>query len=244
MIVLHLYQHLHPQVARKLLHLWPEAKIINAGHYDTENWDVIKKYWGEDDIVLIEQHKILHAEVFNDFLKCPRPYCLNPHELEVHGNWARRSIGCVRWRKELQQRVTAADVEAEHDWLVEAYGNCDATGVCWRHTEFAILQAAEKKGYRVHEHWPGVMHWGLYKGRDECGKFSEMPALYKGDHSHSIDDDHSYHWSCHSLCPEQGGWECYEQECLRHRHKPDGSTEWSVEYLTTLRERVQAIRGE
>jgi hypothetical protein len=248
MIVLHLYQHIHPPVVRRLLNLWPDAKIINAGHYDAENWDIIKQYWGQDDLVLVEQHKILHGAVFPDFENCSRAYCLNPHELMLHGNWARQSIGCVRWRKELQQRVTVEDIEAKHDWLanssLKGYEDviCEAGGgICWQHTEFAILWAAKAKGYRVHEHWPGVLHNKLYNGTEECGKYTELPSFVRNEHKHSADDDHTFHWTCHGLCPEQGMSECYGGECLKHRHQPDGSVEWFSEYMDKMRALTNAI---
>lgn len=168
MIVLHAYQHLHEPVVAAIRAQWPDAELV-ACESRWEPWETIRSVWGQDDLVLIEQHKLIHDGVRQAFENCASPWCLFPFELIHRGNFCYDGIGCVRFRRELQLDFTAQDVE-------DGYGSCwECGGVndfftkpprpgCWRHLDGVFANLLPERGYSRCVHEPPVLHWEVYHG--------------------------------------------------------------------------------
>lgn len=175
MIVLHPYQHLHETVRDTLLGFWPEAQVTYVAATRWGYWEAVKALWGTDDLVIVEQHKEIHDRVMPEFAACPQPWCRFPHELINKGNWA-EGIGCVRFRRELMQDVTPADVENYYGSCWECAGDGTAGGFgikparpgCWRHLDGVLINLLRERGYQECIHQPGVRHWKVYHPEEHC----------------------------------------------------------------------------
>lgn len=146
----------------------PDALIIPIPAGDIERpWRDYAGRWGTDDLVVIEQDVIIHADVLPQFEACPEPWCLFPaRHYATPGGWMTTGIMCNRFRREFMEAVPVEAVEA-------VYGSCgQCRGVnrkCFAHLDGRTREAGEAAGFKIHVHWPSVGHReslpGEYPGR-------------------------------------------------------------------------------
>ena len=148
---------LWPATAASLAEHAPDALIIPIPADDiTRPWSDYAERWGTDDLVVIEQDVVIHADVLPGFERCPEPFCLYPgRHYTTGGGWMKTGILCNRFRREFMEAVPVEAVEA-------IYGCCpDCRGVnpkCWRHLDGKVREAGEAAGFKIHVHWPSVGH--------------------------------------------------------------------------------------
>jgi hypothetical protein len=140
---------------------WPKAQEswktylpgIEVIYIDKENlrsyWNEIAERWGRSDLLLIEQDIVVHRSVLPQFMCCNESWCLFPFNGQ---NWG---LGCTRFRKEFQQKVTIDVLRQQVDYCDYCKGE-DAT--CWWHIDGKVLRAGEALGFKRHEHYPQVGH--------------------------------------------------------------------------------------
>jgi hypothetical protein len=160
---------LWPATEESLAKYAPAAEIIPIPADDIERpWRDYAARWGTDDLVVIEQDVILHADVLPQFEACPEPWCLFParHYAVGPDGFMETGILCNRFRVEFMRAVPVEAVEA-------IYGSCGrCRGVnpkCWAHLDGRTREAGEAAGFKIHVHWPSVGH------RDEG-----VPGEYPG----------------------------------------------------------------
>jgi hypothetical protein len=140
----------------------PSAEIIPVPVGDlSRTWEVYSERWGEDDLMIVEQDIILHSDVIPQFEACPEPWCLFPFRYTPEADFLDTGTGCDRFRREFQQQVPVASVEA-------VYGSCGLckgeNPKCWGHLDGKIREAGEAAGFRIHVHWPSVGHRSVLPG--------------------------------------------------------------------------------
>lgn len=136
----------------------PDALVIPIDRDDIEQpWTTYARYWGTDDLVVIEQDVIIHAGVLPSFESCPEPWCLFParHYAVGPSGFMKTGIMCNRFRREFMEAVPVEAVEAIR-------GSCNLChGVnrrCFRHLDGRTREAGEAAGFSIHVHWPSVGH--------------------------------------------------------------------------------------
>jgi hypothetical protein len=139
----------------------PQTRIIPVTGL-TGAWDAYKSFWGEDDLMVIEQDIILHEDVIPQFEGCPEPWCLFPFRYMPGMDFLDTGTGCNRYRKEFMQEVPPDAVEA-------IFGSCPRCNGgenpgCWAHIDGRLHEAGEKAGFRIHVHWPSVGHRTIMPG--------------------------------------------------------------------------------
>jgi len=156
---------LWPATEKSLAEYAPGALIVPIPAEDISRpWTDYAERWGRDDLLIVEQDIILHADVIPQLEACPEPWCLFPFPHHSRGGGLMTTgIGCNRFRREFMEKVTVAAVEA-------ACGSCPrcADGnsrpvrgkrsQCWAHLDGKTREAGEAAGFRIHVHWPPVGH--------------------------------------------------------------------------------------
>jgi hypothetical protein len=148
---------LWPATAASLAAHAPDTLIIPIPAGDISRpWSDYAERWGEDDLVVIEQDVIIHADVLPGFERCPEPWCLYPaRHYAQGGGWMLDGIMCNRFRVEFMRAVPVEAVEA-------VYGSCSRcrgrNPKCFAHLDGRTREAGEAAGFKIHVHWPSVGH--------------------------------------------------------------------------------------
>jgi hypothetical protein len=85
------------------------TEMIYTGNTPYDWWNAFRKIWGTgDDLVTIDHDVVLVPEVEESFENCPEPWCVftygyGEEQLLCH------SMGCTRFRKEIQGPMRCAD---------------------------------------------------------------------------------------------------------------------------------------
>jgi hypothetical protein len=148
---------LWPGTKESLARYAPDAEIIPIPADDISRpWADYAARWGQDDLVVIEQDVIIHADVLPQFAACPEPWCLFPaRHYATAGGWMTTGIMCNRFRMEFMQAVPVEAVEA----VPGSCGSCRGVNPrCWAHLDGKTREAGEAAGFRLHVHWPSVGH--------------------------------------------------------------------------------------
>ena len=157
---------LWPGTATALAKHAPGAQIIRIDAGDiTQPWTTYAGYWGKDDLVVIEQDVIIHADVLPQFEACPEPWCLFPaRHYATGGGWMTTGIMCNRFRKEFMQAVPVEAIEAQGGSCNRCWG---LEPKCWAHLDGKTREAGEAAGFKIHVHWPSVGHRDSQPGEME-----------------------------------------------------------------------------
>src|ERR1700735_3490384 len=107
MTVLFCYVKPNPKSVASVRAYAPEALMTDVSKDQWAYWTAITAHWkGLDDLVTIEQDIEITAEVIPGFDACPEPWCVYEYKpAGIFGFMLRQSLGCTRFRKELQQKV-------------------------------------------------------------------------------------------------------------------------------------------
>ena len=160
---------LWPATATSLADHAPGALIIPIPADDIERpWRDYAERWGKDDLVIVEQDVILHADVLPQFEACPEPWCLFPGRHHARGgDFMDTGLLCNRFRREFMKAVPVEAVEAVPGSCHRCDGGRDPR--CYAHLDGRTREAGEAAGFKIHVHWPSVGH------RDE-GQPGEWPS--------------------------------------------------------------------
>jgi len=149
---------LWPATAASLAEHAPAAEIIPIPADDISRpWADYAERWATDDLVVIEQDVIIHADVLPQFQSCPEPWCLFParHYATGPDGWMTTGILCNRFRREFMEAVPVEAVEAQG-------GSCGRCGginrKCFGHLDCRTREACAASVFKIHVHWPSVVH--------------------------------------------------------------------------------------
>jgi hypothetical protein len=154
---------------------FPGTEYVYTGGDDLHYWRQFRDRWiGINDLFAVEQDIVITPEVIDGFAKCPEPWCVYPYGSLTE------SLGCTRFRKELQRKVPSGSITnslmslPSHDFGKEvkyllplsrlmptrnlACEYCTSYGVCWRHLDVRVAGAVKEKGFTVCIHEPSVRH--------------------------------------------------------------------------------------
>lgn len=134
---------------------------------DTAYWEALFSRWGQgEDLVNIEQDIEIHAQVLGQFTSCLQPWCVFPYSLAPYGDMAYIALGCTRFRYEVQDLVSAADIAA--------VPNHRKTSRHWSGIDAPVARAMAAHGVPVCVHSPPVGHRGWYHGCVPCINFASQ----------------------------------------------------------------------
>ena len=154
---------------------FPGSEFIYTGCDDLQYWREFKYRWnGINDMTVIEQDIVVRPDIIEGFEKCPQPWCVYPYGSLTE------SLGCTRFRKEVQQAVSVESIPnalmalPSHDFGKEikyllplsrlmptrnlACEHCNSYAICWRHLDVRVSGAVKEKGFSVCIHSPSVRH--------------------------------------------------------------------------------------
>jgi hypothetical protein len=87
--------------------LMPHAEHVDTSASSYAYWDELEKRWdGSADLLVMEQHIVVHDQVLSQLEACPGDWCVFPFGGQRHG------LGCTRFSAALQQQVPAAAIRA------------------------------------------------------------------------------------------------------------------------------------
>ena len=135
----------------------PDAVIVPVPVGDISRaWQEHVIRWGQDDLLVIDQDVILHEDVIPQFEACPEPWCLFPYRHDAQGgDFMDTGVGCNRFRREFQEKVPTAAIEA----IPGCCSRCQGVNrKCFAHIDGRTREAGEAAGFRLHVHWPSVGH--------------------------------------------------------------------------------------
>lgn len=157
MIVLCCPVNLWAETRESLAEHAPGALIIPIPAGDiTRPWRDYAARWGTDDLLIVEQDVILHADVIPQLEACPEPWCLFPARHPAQGGgFMLDGIMCNRFRREFMEAVPVAAVEAQYGSCSRCHGE---NPQCWAHLDGRTREAGEAAGFKIHVHWPSVGH--------------------------------------------------------------------------------------
>jgi len=144
----------------------PDTLVIPIDAEDiTQPWTTYASYWGSDDLVVIEQDVVIHADVLPQFEACPEMWCLFPaRHYATGGGWMLNGIMCNRFRREFMAAVPVEAVEAVPGSCPRCKGQ---NPKCWAHLDGKVREAGEAAGFKIHVHWPSVGHRDSLPGEME-----------------------------------------------------------------------------
>jgi hypothetical protein len=86
---------------------FPDAEHIDTSPSSYAYWDELEKRWdGSADLLLMEQHIVIHDQVLPQLEKCGGDWCVFPVGNQFHG------LSCTRFSARLQQAVPASEIRA------------------------------------------------------------------------------------------------------------------------------------
>ena len=149
---------LHPKADEALRDHAPNADRIDVSESDFDYFDAILRRWtGDQDLMICEQDIALHVDVIPGFIACRRPWCLHTYDHMTLGHFIDTGLGCVRFTAELQQAVPFAMV-------LKAEAPVPGS---WRHLDGQIAATMASYGMERHVHEPPVTHWNKHLRRPE-----------------------------------------------------------------------------
>ena len=149
-----------PYIKREPHSLWALNKharkaipIDTSGSIYAYN-ETIAEYWtGQEDLVVIEQDKVITHQVLPSFQKCKKPWCTysayifpKPLSCEVD-----IGLSCARFTAELQRMINPSEFLCQDDPKWSKCELCAGKG-CWRYLDARIARAIQNHGINVHCH--------------------------------------------------------------------------------------------
>ena len=127
----------------------PQAEHVDTAKSSYAYWDELEKRWdGSADLLVMEQHIVVHDQVMPQLEACRSDWCVFPFGGQQHG------LGCTRFSARLQQTVPASVIRAR------ARRKCPHCGsLHFAFIDGPILDALRASGYQdpcVHS--PSVDH--------------------------------------------------------------------------------------
>jgi hypothetical protein len=95
----------HQESFRAVTRLIPQAEHVDTSPSSYAYWDELERRWdGSADLLVMEQHIIVHGQVLPQLEACPGDWCVFPFGGQRHG------LGCTRFSAALQQAVPASEI--------------------------------------------------------------------------------------------------------------------------------------
>lgn len=97
--------HPHPKAVEAIDLYAPDAERVDTSGDQTNYWrEIIKRWDGADDLVIIEQDNEITAEVLPSFTACDKDWCVYSYQGLFPDAVFTRSLGCVKFSAALQRR--------------------------------------------------------------------------------------------------------------------------------------------
>lgn len=162
------YTHLHPKTAEALAAYAPDTIFIDTSSDIYAYNRVIEAYWGHDDLVVIEEDKVVTPEVIRSFDSCDQLWCSYSYFVYPRPYRQRVSygLGCARFSAEVQQKVPVEsflydDSRAREMHIAGTCELCNGKG-CWKYLDSRIACQMWDRSINVHVHGQ-VEHLHEYK---------------------------------------------------------------------------------
>jgi hypothetical protein len=141
---------------------FPGAHFIYTGGDELQYWREFRDRWnGINDLMVVEQDIVIRPEIITAFESCESQWCVYPY------SGLTESLGCTRFRKEMQEKVQSSTMPHSLIWLGRistrniACAVCTESAVCWQHLDLRVAGALKERGYRPCIHSPDVKHLHL-----------------------------------------------------------------------------------
>ena len=147
------YTNLHPATAEALAKYAPDAELFETpGTFDYNH--VIESVWDSgDDLVVIEQDKIITAEVISSFAACNHDWCVYsydtfppPYTMEVS-----IGLGCTKFSARVQHDIPVSEFLYGDDPAWPTCPNCNGVG-CWRYLDSRIDKCLWERNVPTYVH--------------------------------------------------------------------------------------------
>ena len=135
--------------------------FVDVSGDETMYFELLAGLWdGSDDLVLIEQDIIVHADVFPQFERCLWPWCVFPYYKGPQ--LLTRSFGCAKFSKRIQQDFPDLfDRVAEHG--TGARVEDGMAPKVWFRLDARTAHELEAEDIFAHAHEPHVGHRGVWR---------------------------------------------------------------------------------
>jgi hypothetical protein len=144
----------HPKCLKAAKRNAPMVRIVNTSETVFSYWETISFYWqGNDDLLLIEQDIELPEGAVESFEGCPEPWCSYRYSAPGIFQWGlSESLGCTRFRKEVQMAVPAAEIAGSTLTLWAGHKVPSASNIVWNRIDWRISTHLKANGFKVHVH--------------------------------------------------------------------------------------------
>lgn len=151
----------------------PDAEHVDTSGSVFDYNEAIASRWGlGEDLVVIEDDKVITAGVLPSFASCPEPWCVFSYD-NFPAPYTRHitiGLGCAKFSAAVQREFSPAEFLVPDD---PGWGTCpDCAGAgCWRFLDSRIGKCLWARGHKSHVHGQ-VEHlheypadWGETTGR-------------------------------------------------------------------------------
>ena len=148
------YTELAPAAEAALAAFAPDAELVHTPADDI--WamgrELRARWTGEDDLVVIEGDKEIHAGVLPSFTACGRDWCSFGSLTSGPGTrYTNIGLGCARFAASVQRAVTAAALQTRDNPAWPLCHLCGGAG-CWRYLDIRVATVLFRRAYILHDH--------------------------------------------------------------------------------------------
>ena len=138
----------------------PGAIFIETPHIYDYNVIMAENWNSGEDLVVVEEDKVLHYGVIPSFNDCKHPWCVFAYTTfpQPYTRSITIGLGCTKFSAEVQQEFGPEEflVDDSPEWGV--CPDCNGKG-CWRYLDSRIDKCLWKRGYSSHVHgWVEHLH--------------------------------------------------------------------------------------
>jgi hypothetical protein len=189
MRVLYCYARYVPRAVEAVRMYAPDAEFIDTSGTIYDYNEAIASRWDSGgDLVVIEDDKVITADVLPSFAACTEPWCVfrYPTYPEPYTRMIDIGLGCTRYSAEVQTWFGPERFLVPDDPAWGLCPNCGGKG-CWRYLDSRIDRNLWDRGLRSHVHGD-VEHlhdypedWG-----ETTGKYMDGGPVYVSGAIHRV----------------------------------------------------------
>jgi hypothetical protein len=141
----------------------PDAIILDVSRDKWAYWEAIETFYqGQNDLMIVEQDIEILEECIPSFAACPEPWCVYEYRpAQVFGFMLDQSLGCTRFRKELQQAVPASQIASATLTQWAGHAVASSPRIPWDRIDMRIAEHLKVAGFKPHVHGR-VKHYHVY----------------------------------------------------------------------------------
>lgn len=167
MRIIYVYTHWCETAVEAIRKHAPDALFIETPHLYDYNAVMFDNWNSGEDLVVIEEDKVVHYGVIPAFADCDEPWCVFGYSTypAPYTRPITFGLGCTKFSAAAQREFPATDFMVPDDPAWGKCYDCDGAG-CWRFLDSRINKCMLKHGYQTHLHgWVEHLHqypddWG------------------------------------------------------------------------------------